>query len=201
MGDDDYIEVQDEVGGDDDKIEVQDEVEGGDDEVWNLDKTVTVPKLDKTMTVPKNVMSRRNWLVTEIADILAAYDQQNGERNKMKFCRWVCRKYQCPTFQVCWLRSWLKRREAIELSASAMHLDWRRVPVPCQAVGQYPAMETTLAVRIRNMRDLGIVVQTWMVRFEAKLILNEVSFQTFEKQMKHFLPLADIPYHVSPACR
>ena len=42
-------------------------------------------------------------------------------------------------------------------------------------MGQYPAMETTLAVRIRNMRELGIVVQAWMVKLEAKLILNEVA--------------------------
>ena len=66
----------------------------------------------------------------------------------------------------------MKRREEIVESAKRQESDRRHIAVPRQCTGQYPEMEYALAARIRQMRDLGVVVETWMVDLEAKSILH-----------------------------
>jgi len=70
------------------------------------------------------------------------------------------------------LGDWSKRRGEIEESAKRKESDRRHIAVPRECTGQYPEMEYALAARIRQMRELGIVVETWMVDFEAKSILH-----------------------------
>ena len=43
----------------------------------------------------------------------------------------------------------------------------------------YPDMEHRLAVHIRHLRACGIVVQTWMVDEEAKILLHQLYPQGF----------------------
>ena len=115
-----------------------------------------------------------NWSPKQIVEILKAYDKRNGQANKKAFCRWVAREYNRPSYQPSTLRDWLKRRDAIELSARKKDSDRRRTAVQQQTVGQFPDMEDILAMRIRNLRSLGIVVETWMVDAEAREILYEL---------------------------
>ena len=46
-------------------------------------------------------------------------------------------------------------------------------------VRQYPRMEYHLATRIRHMRSLGIPVETWMVRADARELLHELYPEKF----------------------
>lgn len=120
------------------------------------------------------VVRQRNWKPKEIMEVLNDYDNMNGKANKKAFVRYVRKEYKRPKFQPKRLREWLKNRDEIEASAQLDNADRRRISVPKQTTGQYPEMEHRLAVSIRFMRQMGIVVEAWMVDWEAKTILHDL---------------------------
>ena len=117
---------------------------------------------------------QRNWHQSEIMKALKDYDRLNGRSNHQWFVRYVQREYKRPNFQATTLRDWLKRRQDIEKLVSKKANHTRNHAVARQHVGQYPEMEHRLAERIRNMRDLGVPVESWMVIMEGKLLLHEL---------------------------
>ena len=121
-----------------------------------------------------SVVRQGNWKPVEIIKVLKDYDDKNGRANHNEFVRYVQKEYKQPKFQTSTLRKWLAKRDEIEASASVDDSDRRRIAVPRESAGQYPDMEYRLAASIRNMRQLGIVVESWMVDEEARRILHEL---------------------------
>ena len=119
------------------------------------------------------VVRQRNWRPKEIIQVLKDYDDMDGEKNKKSFARYVAQEYGRPYFQPATLRKWIGNREAIEISAHTMHSDRRSLAVPRESWGMYPEMEFKLAAHIRDLRSVGMVVETWMVDDEAKVLLHE----------------------------
>jgi len=119
---------------------------------------------------------QRNWHPKEQAGILHEWDDnQKDEQLKMgkrKFCRHIEKKYQ-RNLQLSTFNRWLRMKEEIFESAKRKNADRRSQSVPRQRVGKYADQEFTLAQRIRGMRQIGIVVETWMVDYEMKHILHE----------------------------
>ena len=116
----------------------------------------------------------RNWKVADIVKVMRQYDDMNGKDNKAKFIRYVQDQYRHPRFQRTTLSRWLAKRDEIEASAKLQSANRRHLSVPRVSCGLYPDMEHHLAVRIRDLRSCGIVVQSWMVNEEAKILLHEL---------------------------
>ena len=134
----------------------------------------TKPSASGPQESEKNVVVRqRNFRPVEAAEILRAYDSWSGENKKNAFIRWVQKQYKRPKFQRKTLNRWLKNKESIMESAKTVDKDRRFLLVPRQSTGKFPEMECALAAHIRELRGLGIVVETWMVSKEAKMLLHE----------------------------
>ena len=113
-----------------------------------------------------------NWKVADIVKVMRQYDDMNGKDNKAKFIHYVQDQYRHPRFQRTTLSRWLAKQDEIEASAKLQSADRRHLSVPRVACGLYPDMEHHLAVRIWDLRSCGIVVQSWMVNEEAKILLK-----------------------------
>ena len=120
------------------------------------------------------VIRQRPWRPKEIMQVLEEYDAMDGKSNKKEFVRYVAQKYGRPKFQPVTLRNWLKNREEIERSAHTLNSDRCSLTVPRERCGLFPNMEYALAAHIRDFRSVGMVVETWMVDDEAKVLLHQL---------------------------
>ena len=125
------------------------------------------------------VVRGRNWHPSDIVKVFKDYDCMNGRANHSAFARYVQGAYKRPKFQAKRLRDWLAERQEIEESARQQDSDRRNIAVPRQSTGQYPEMEHRLAQRIRCFRENGLVVHTWMVVMEGKMLLHELLPEKF----------------------
>ena len=97
--------------------------------------------------------------------------------NKKKFVREVMqnpKKFNQPKFDVSILKRWLKNEANISASAQRKNGDRRKTSVEREKVGRYPQMELKLAVHVRNYRLLGLPVDSYLLKHEAKIIFHEL---------------------------
>mmetsp|Transcript_30700 Transcript_30700/g.52513 ORF Transcript_30700/g.52513 Transcript_30700/m.52513 type:complete len:305 (-) Transcript_30700:662-1576(-) len=115
----------------------------------------------------------RNWKVVEKVDILDEYVEKKNEGYGLKrFCKHIEGKYK-RNLQPRTFRMWRSDEVEIRASGALQKSDRRMQSKPREKVGKYPDMECELAEKIRGMRQFGIVVETWMVDVEARLILHK----------------------------
>ena len=100
-------------------------------------------------------------------------NKRNGMATKKGYAR-VCKtKFKRPDFHVKTLRNWLKDERYYREQAVKTQNYRRGQAKPRERTGKYPEMELRLATNIRYLRSLGMPVASWMIDFEAKLILHE----------------------------
>jgi len=140
------------------------------------DDGIELVEPDAQTDAPGNTSSicTPNWKVADIVKVMREYDEMNGKDNKAKFICNVKDQYRRPRFQKTTLARWLAKQDGIEASAKLQSVNRRHLSVPRESCGQYPDMEHHLAVRIRDLRSCGIVVQSWIVNEEAKILLHEL---------------------------
>lgn len=141
---------------------------------------------DEEMDVEPEPQSRaRHFKPFERKAILDAWHENKSKEGtsqymgKAKFCKYIGPKVAHPKFQKTQLNRFLAEEEDIRKSAKVTGKDRRALSVPRQKVGQYPAMEYRLAEYIRSLRSIGLPVETWMVKYESKLILHDLYPQRF----------------------
>ncbi len=142
-----------------------DEEDGGFEEVGNNAPAVT--------------SRQRPWHVKEKAEILDLWYEKSTELGRRGFCRYIANKYK-RKLQPSQLRKWEKCKETIHESANKKNAD-RRTQTQREQVGKYPDMEYRLAAWIRGMRQMGFVVETWMVNAEARTLLHELYPREFRQ--------------------
>jgi hypothetical protein len=113
----------------------------------------------------------KNWTPKEKAAVLKEYEETTFGKNE--FCRYIRNKYNRNFQRQGQLNVWLADKERIMADASKDKSD-RRHQISREKTGKYPEMEILLDKRIRGMREMGYVVETWMVDFEARAILHEL---------------------------
>ena len=173
-------------GGDDPAANVHDEEEHDEDYFDELaDYFDESGQDDKRATVVRSV----NWTPRDVVKALDQwyeFKEKHGD-NKKKFVREVMKAedgWNKSKFAPGTLRRWLKREVEYRASAKADKGDRRRQGIKRTDVGRYPEMEYPLAAHVRQLRDNGIPVETWMLEFEAKMI--------FHKLKPHKYPCPDI---------
>merc|ERR1719491_2643159 len=95
----------------------------------------------------------------------------NGKKNHSAFCRHVRDKYK-RKFQSTQLERILRNRGAIKASAALQLSHRHKFAVPRDSVSSFPDMEEYLAVRIRELRSCGIVVESFMVDAKARILMH-----------------------------
>ncbi len=112
----------------------------------------------------------RNWSVYEKVAVLDAWNEKS--MGKKAFCRHISNKYK-RKFDRTQLKRLLAREKEIRESGGKKGADRRFQSTHREKSGKYTKMEWSLAAWIRNMRDMGIVVETWMVNAEARTLLHQ----------------------------
>ena len=126
------------------------------------------------------VVRQRDLHTMELVTILDEYHKKIGENmSKHAFIKYAAIKYIQPKLQRSSLNKWLRREEEIRASARKSFSHRCSRALPPQKVGQYPEMEYRLQATLRHLRMLGMPIETWMVRAEAKLLLHELYPRNF----------------------
>ena len=135
----------------------------------------------------------------DIVAILDDYHEKMKEgMSKKAFERYVRKGYRRPKFQVGVLRRrWLPKENDIRESAKSRDKDRSSHSVHRQRVGIYASMEYRLAARIRHLRQLGMPVETWMVKAEAMQLLHSWKPIIFPDPMA--TPPDEFPFKASKA--
>jgi hypothetical protein len=131
----------------------------------------------------------QNWSVDQKAEILQLWDDNEKCKppefvTKLKrkpFCRRMEVKYK-RKLQPNKLRDWIKDRDTIMDSAKLQYSDRRKQSAPRESVGMFADMEIRLANIIRGMRQIGYVVESWMVDDEARHLLHQLYPHKYPKQ-------------------
>lgn len=138
---------------------------------------VEVEEVDQGAPTVHNMRQprQRNWHVSEIVDILDKWKENKKKAapvGKKKFCKLFASKYN-RRLDSSQLRKWTKSEKNIRDSAKKTGADRRsQSTIRHQEAAKYPDMEYHLAAWIRGMRQMGYVVETWMVNAEAKMLLH-----------------------------
>ena len=175
-GSDEEEKIDDNLGVTDSCEEEEDIGEKSDDAV--MEQVAKKQKVDGRSTSGRSPQ----FTASQVVEGLDGYyehiydneNKRNGMATKKGYAR-VCKtKFKRPGFHVKTLRNWLKDERYYREQAVKTRNYKRGQAKPRERTGKYPEMELRLAANIRYLRSLGMPVASWMIDFEAKLILHEL---------------------------